>query len=161
MVFLAKDTFQIVLDSAPLVSIDLIVADENDNYLLGKRTNRPALGYWFVPGGRILKNESLDKAFTRLTEVELGKVFHRHNAKFIGAFDHFYDDCVFGNGVSTHYVALGHLIRVNRAELVLPKEQHSAYRWLNKQTLLAAPEVHKHSKLYLGSAGDEQGFKQD
>ena len=56
----------------PLISIDLLVQNEHGEYLLGLRNNRPAQGYWFVPGGRVLKNETLDGAFKRLTFEELG-----------------------------------------------------------------------------------------
>lgn len=40
--------------------------------LLGQRLNRPAQGYWFVPGGRIHKDETMTQAFARLTKEELG-----------------------------------------------------------------------------------------
>ena len=62
--FLDKSTFTTVIDSSPLVSIDLVVLDREGNVLLGERLNRPAQGYWFVPGGRITKNESLADALT-------------------------------------------------------------------------------------------------
>jgi hypothetical protein len=41
---------------APLVSIDLIIRDNADRVLLGLRNNEPAKGYFFVPGGIILKD---------------------------------------------------------------------------------------------------------
>jgi colanic acid biosynthesis protein WcaH len=63
--FLEKDTFKTVIASTPLVSIDLVVTNQNGEALLGKRLNRPAKDFWFVPGGRILKEESLAAAFRR------------------------------------------------------------------------------------------------
>jgi len=62
-----------VIDKTPLVSIDLIIRDPVGNLLMGLRTNEPAKGEWFVPGGRILKNEKVEDAFTRITKKELGK----------------------------------------------------------------------------------------
>jgi colanic acid biosynthesis protein WcaH len=70
--FLNKQEFTEVIDRTPLVSIDLVVENEKGEKLFGLRTNRPAKDYWFVPGGRILKNEKLDDAFSRLTLNELG-----------------------------------------------------------------------------------------
>ncbi|WP_156484218.1 NUDIX domain-containing protein, partial [Kluyvera intermedia] len=70
--FLSQQAFATVVESTPLISIDLIVENEQGEILLGKRTNRPAQGYWFVPGGRVQKDESLADAFARLTEAELG-----------------------------------------------------------------------------------------
>jgi colanic acid biosynthesis protein WcaH len=53
--FLRPEDFATVVRSTPLISIDLIVENESGEFLLGKRTNRPAQGYWFVPGGRVQK----------------------------------------------------------------------------------------------------------
>lgn len=52
---LPLDTFKTVIESTPLVSIDLIVLNSEGKILLGKRLKHPAQGYWFVPRGRILK----------------------------------------------------------------------------------------------------------
>jgi colanic acid biosynthesis protein WcaH len=62
--------FKKFVASTPLVSIDLIVRDTQANILLGKRVNRPAKDFWFVPGGRVLKDETVEQAFIRLLEVE-------------------------------------------------------------------------------------------
>jgi colanic acid biosynthesis protein WcaH len=105
--FLDNNTFATVIDSTPLISIDLVVKNQQGQALLGLRTNRPAQGYWFVPGGRIQKNESMQTAFTRLCQNELGMDFSIDQARFIGPFQHFYDDSVFGKHISTHYVVLG------------------------------------------------------
>ena len=63
---LTQDTFKTIVASTPLISIDLLVLDPQNNVLLGKRVNRPAQGFWFVPGGRVLKDESIEQAFIRL-----------------------------------------------------------------------------------------------
>jgi colanic acid biosynthesis protein WcaH len=63
---LNKEEFIEVLDRTPLIAIDLIIKDEKNRILLGKRTNEPAKGMWFVPGGRIFKNESIEEAFKRI-----------------------------------------------------------------------------------------------
>lgn len=145
--FLDQATFTTVLASTPLVSIDLIVQNSQGEVLLGERKNRPAKGSWFVPGGRILKNESLATAFKRLTLAELGVEFAISAATLQGPYDHFYTDSVFGDEPSTHYVAIAYRLKV--AELpALPEQQHSAYRWFNIDELLTNPLVHKHTKAY-------------
>ncbi|WP_259346526.1 NUDIX domain-containing protein [Vibrio rotiferianus] len=52
--------------STPLVSIDLVIENAQGQTLLWLHNNRPAQGFWFVPGGRVLKGESLKDAFLRL-----------------------------------------------------------------------------------------------
>lgn len=145
--FLSSEIFTTVLDSTPLVSIDLLVENPKGQILLGERKNRPAQGYWFVPGGRILKGESLADAFKRLTFGELGRSFSISEASLQGPYDHFYSDSVFGDSPSTHYVAIAYRINVNNLP-DLPEEQHSHYRWFSVNELLADSEVHPHTKAY-------------
>ncbi|MEP1870522.1 MAG: NUDIX domain-containing protein, partial [Paraglaciecola sp.] len=95
--FLDKETFSNVIESTPLVSIDLVVKNSIGQALLGKRLNRPAKDSWFVPGGRILKNESMAEAFKRLTHDELGQELVITQAELLGVYDHFYEDNVFGD----------------------------------------------------------------
>lgn len=148
--FLEQAIFATVIDSTPLVSIDLVVINENNQALLGKRLNRPAKGYWFVPGGRILKNESLENAFKRLTKDELGEQYLINEASLLGPYDHFYDDCVFNEATSTHYVAIAYILKVksNMLDDLPIAEQHSNYNWLSIEELLNDNDVHKHTKWY-------------
>ncbi|WP_408344541.1 NUDIX domain-containing protein [Paraburkholderia sp. RL17-337-BIB-A] len=79
------------VDATPLVAIDLIVPNENGSYLLGHRVNRPAQGFWFVPGGRIRKNERLDDAFRGIARDELGNAcVERADADLVGVYEHLY-----------------------------------------------------------------------
>ncbi|WP_188925660.1 NUDIX domain-containing protein [Shewanella algicola] len=61
-----------MIENTPLVSIDFVVYNQKGEVLLGKRNNRPAQGGWFVPGGRIKKDELMSAAFKRLAKNELG-----------------------------------------------------------------------------------------
>lgn len=145
--FIDNDKFKVVLDSTPLVSIDFLVRNESGKVLLGQRNNRPAQGFWFVPGGRILKNEALPKAFERISLSELGQCFSIADARLQGPFDHFYTDSLFGDTPSTHYVALAYRLTVG-ALVALPKEQHCSYKWSSVDELLADPMVHPNTKAY-------------
>jgi colanic acid biosynthesis protein WcaH len=64
--------FKIVVDSAPLISIDILIKKGN-KILLGKRVNKPAQGYFFSIGGRINKNEFIDNAMARVGLNELNQ----------------------------------------------------------------------------------------
>jgi colanic acid biosynthesis protein WcaH len=151
--WLSNETFRTVVASTPLVSIDLLVQNARGEILLGQRLNRPAQGSWFVPGGRILKDESLDAAFRRLSEGELGRCFERAQARLLDVYEHFYADSVFGAAQaspSTHYVVLGyHLILPASVSLQPPAEQHGSYRWWSIAEMQASPEVHSNTKAYL------------
>jgi len=143
---LPLETFKTVIESTPLVSIDLIVRNQQGQVLLGKRTNRPAQGFWFVPGGRVLKDESFEHAFKRLIEIELG--LDEVASHFKGVYQHFYDDNFSEEKFTTHYVVLAYEISFNGELSSLPVEQHSNYQWLDEKELLANANVHTHSKWY-------------
>ncbi|MEZ8990151.1 GDP-mannose mannosyl hydrolase [Vibrio breoganii] len=146
---LELETFKTVVASTPLVSIDLIVKNKHGEVLLGERINRPAKAYWFVPGGRILKDESFENAFSRLTSIELGKEYKLQDAKFLGPYQHFYSDNFSGSGFSTHYVVLGYELVIDIDINELPDEQHEAYQWWSVKELLNSDRVHQNTKDYL------------
>lgn len=146
--FLRQEDFAIVVRSTPLISIDLLVENAHGEFLLGKRLNRPAQGYWFVPGGRVQKDEPLSAAFERLTEAELGQRLPLSAGEFYGVWQHFYDDNFSGEDFSTHYIVLAFRLRVQESNLPLPDAQHNAYRWLKPAALLASDNVHDNSRAY-------------
>ena len=145
---LALETFKTIVASTPLVSIDLIIRNRQGQVLLGLRNNPPALGYWFVPGGRIQKDERLENAFRRLVELELSADAELAEAHFLGPFQHFYTDNFSGENFSTHYVVLGYVLSLDIDPSHLPTDQHRDYRWFAVDELLSSKQVHQHTKDY-------------
>jgi colanic acid biosynthesis protein WcaH len=142
----AEDFLRIV-DATPLVSIDLVIRNEHDQVLLGLRTNRPAQNMWFVPGGRIRKNEKIRDALRRVSEFELGHAITE--ATLLGAYDHMYPDNFHGRpGISTHYVVLAHEYRLPSGTALKADPQHERLEWWNIPDLLASPDVHENTKIY-------------
>ena len=93
--FLPNEIFEIVLENSPLVSVDIILENEKNQFLLGRRRNHPAKGFWFVPGGRIRKGELIIDALKRVALEEVGLIIKDHNSNFLGAFDHIYENSIF------------------------------------------------------------------
>jgi colanic acid biosynthesis protein WcaH len=145
--FLSQNIFSTIVENTPLVSIDLIIKDDENNILLGQRINKPAQGYWFVPGGRILKDETLQNAFMRITKDELNVQYTIHEAKFLGIYQHFYDDNVFSKSFSTHYVVLGFEI-ILKEKSNFGTSQHNSYKWFEINELLNSDQVHQNTKDY-------------
>lgn len=148
-----------MVDRAPLVSVDLVLVRDGREVLLGLRKNRPAQGCWFVPGGRIFKNEKIAEALLRVGngELGLGEVLGNGELRprLIGCFEHFYPDCFAGEcEVSTHYVVLGHRLDVPAGfELPVVDAQHAAFRWWPIEEALGATDVHRFTKDYFLSEG--------
>jgi len=151
--WLSDIDFRLVVGATPLVSMDLVVQNQEGKILLGQRLNRPAKGFWFVPGGRIRKNETLDQAFRRLTQDELGRVYERSDSRLLNVYEHFYQDSVYGKGDNdpdTHYVVLGyHLQLSSDCKLSPPTGQHGQYRWWSPTDMSVSAAVHDNSRAYL------------
>jgi colanic acid biosynthesis protein WcaH len=125
-----------VIKNTPLVSIDLIVKDQEERILMGFRKNEPVKDTWFVPGGRIQKGETLDRSFERITSDELGITYTRDKARLIGVFDAIYDTNFLGiEGVGTHYVAIGYEIKPTPVPRAFPTGQHRSYQWFSPMDL--------------------------
>jgi len=143
------EQFLKIIDATPLVSIDLILENPQKKILLGKRTNRPAQGYWFVPGGRIRKNEKLADAIKRISLAELGTEFTLNDGQLLGAFDHIYDDNFSGvDDINTHYIVLAYRISLKDNFEIIADEQHSEMKWWHKKDLFSDPGVHQNTKAY-------------
>lgn len=147
---LPGDLFLSVVSHAPLVSIDLVCRNERDEVLLGMRQNRPARGCWFVPGGRILKDERVGTALARIVHAELGlPSLESTTPGFLGVFEHLYDDNFAGvEDVGTHYVVLAYELRLDTASVLRADSQHSELRWFPPDQLRSSPEVHAHTRAY-------------
>ena len=136
--------FKTVVDSTPLISIDILIKKGN-KILLGKRINKPAQGYFFSIGGRVYKNETIDNAMARVALNELN-IDLKSTPEFMGVFEHFYDDSLYEN-VSTHYVNIAYEYEMEETP-DLPAEQHSEYKWFTIDELLESKQVHKYTKDY-------------
>lgn len=144
--FLDKDIFSTVIENTPLISIDLIVKNSDENVLLGQRVNKPAIGSWFVPGGRIYKDETIQNAFKRITSDEIGVEIDIKSASFKGIYQHFYDDNVFGDDFSTHYIVMAFEIHITNTPMA--NNQHENYRWFSVEELLKSDDVYFFVKDY-------------
>jgi colanic acid biosynthesis protein WcaH len=146
---LDDDTFAYIVRHAPLVSVDIIIRDQRQHVLVGLRVNEPAKGQYFVPGGVIRKNETIQTAFARILEAETGLLLSINEAKFFGVFEHVYDTNRFGNPeYGTHYVVLAYELTLAERPVIKLDHQHTDIRWMLEADILAAPDVHLNTKAY-------------
>lgn len=149
--WLPEDTFVAAIKALPLVSVDWVVVDPQNRFLLGLRRNAPARQWWFTPGGRVQKNEPMASALRRVAETELGLSWEEaHAAQLMGVWDHFYEDSAFSSEVSTHYVNLPHFLRLSRTLNLsdLPLDQHLDWRWQDAGSAAMAEDVHPYVRVY-------------
>jgi colanic acid biosynthesis protein WcaH len=148
--FLSREDFTGVIRNSPLIAIDLIVWNKRGEVLMGFRNNSPARGTWFVPGGRIRKNETLEKAFQRISGDELGQVLHLADSRFYGVFEHFYpgENTFDEPGLDTHYINLAYEVRNFDESALNLRHQHTGFRWMTLEQVHSDPDVHPNAKRY-------------
>jgi len=148
---LPADVFRTVIEKAPLVSIDLLIVDDAGQLLVGKRVNEPARGFFFVPGGRIVKGERHEDALRRIAADEVGiEGLEWRDENVVGVFTHVYDaNALEVPGVSTHYAVIGYRAHVAPPfELPTGDDQHSAFRWIGRKDAHDAT-IHPNTLAYL------------
>jgi colanic acid biosynthesis protein WcaH len=144
---ISNDKFKTVVENTPLVSIDFIIENDEGNYLLGKRINKPAAGFWFTLGGRIFKDEPISEAIKRLSLKEFNLEIAQEMLEFHGIYEHFYEDSFVDDAISTHYVVLAYYLKIDK-KLLFPDIEHCDYRYFSKDNLLEHSNVHQYVKNY-------------
>src|SRR5579864_3407807 len=142
---LLNSDFRSVVKNTPLVSIDLVIADPSGAILMGWRENEPAKGTWFVPGGRIRKDERIADAFGRIIKTETGLVKSLDESRFGGMYEHLYATNCFGEvGFGTHYCVLAYVLRLGERPNITIDDQHARAGWL----VPSSADIHPYSRAY-------------
>ena len=143
-----------MLRAMPVVSVDLVINDEEGRILLGKRNNRPAAGSWFVPGGRLLKGEDIASAVRRISAQELG--IEMNHERVLGVYHQRYPDNFADDSFDSHYVTFPVSVVAVGSIKLRSDDQHEELRWWNVEDLMEAGDVHEVTKNYfLGDTGKE------
>ncbi len=149
MHILQDNLWKIIVGNMPIPAKDLLFYSSKKGLLMGKRINKPARNYYFVPGGRVFKNENRNEAIKRISSKEVGLSIKPETSFSIGIYDHFYDDSIWENSnISTHYIVEAILIIIldNKIKLSIDK-QHSEFIWINESNIDKS-NVHEYSKQY-------------
>lgn len=151
---LSREKYLMAVNLTQIVSVDLLVRNKDGKILVGKRKNSPAKGYYFVPGGRVYKNETLKEGAERMLGWELGIYDKSIRPKPRCVSEHMYDDnfCqardVDGKVVSTHYVCFAFDVDLDSFDMSTFNTQHDGGLWLTPEEILSRDDVHEYVKLY-------------
>lgn len=145
---LSQEDYYFVCSKTHVVSIDIILEYDN-KYLLGKRINEPAKGYYFVPGGSVSKNETLFDAMKRISKKELGIELNLSDFEFVMPSQHWYNCNFLDNSFGTHYLSLSYKKILSDEEFknLDLRDQHSDFIFLTKEELLNDARVHDNNKI--------------
>jgi len=168
--WIPEEDWTTVVESVPIVSVDLVVTVENGGgdtaggggasgdadehheddgeragVVLARRTNEPAAGEWFVPGGRVRKGERLEGAIDRIAATELGVEVTVE--EYLGVFEHFYETADVGDD-GKHHVAHGYHVTTTETPR-LADDQHEAMAVFTDPPA----DCHEYVEAYLRAAG--------
>ena len=136
-----------IVRTVPIVSVDLVVR-HGDAVLLGRRTNEPAAGEWFVPGGRVHKNERLADAVHRIAGEEVGTAVTIERQ--LGVYEHFWETAAVAADLEKHYVPVAYLVTADGIPID-PDDQHDRVRWFEPP--FDDLDLHHYVATYLEDAG--------
>ena len=109
----------------PTVCVDLLVTNQQGEYLLVKRSQAPAKGCWWFPGGRILKGETWKDACLRKAKEELGIGLRLGQLVSV-------EESIFSEeNPAIHTVNLVVHMFFDEAEKIVLDEAHTEYSWCN------------------------------
>lgn len=128
--WIPEPAFRTCLRYAPQVCVDLVVAHDG-GVLLARRTNEPARGEWFWPGGRVRKDEALAEAVGRVAAAELG-LDVRIEAQ-LGASEHHWTASSVDGVDRRHTVPIVYLVEPAGEFEVSLDEQHDDWRLLRSR----------------------------
>lgn len=125
-----------------------MIIKHNDKYLVGKRINKPAKDYYFVPGGVIYKSEKINDTFKRLSQKELGILLTQDDFTFHMISQHWYSDNFMNDDFGSHYVSLSYIAKISdeQCNMINLDDQHSSVKWLSEKELLDDESVHPYTK---------------
>lgn len=128
--FVPAPLYQEILESVPIACVDVVI-EHKGKVLLVLRTNKPAQGEWWPPGGRILKGESIEQAAVRKVLQETG--LRIEIVKQIGAYSTIFKDGPFSDlKTGVHTVNIAFLARlVDEQQTVVMDSQSSEYGWFS------------------------------
>lgn len=127
-----QELYNQILTHMPIVCVDVCII-KNGKVFLAKRNNEPCKGEWYIPGGRVQKNEELiqtakrkAKDETRLDCIISTKILNIETALYeIGI-----------NNIPTHNVNICYLaVPMYSEQVVQLNSENCKYDWFSKDCL--------------------------
>jgi colanic acid biosynthesis protein WcaH len=130
--FIDQDLYDQILRHMPIACVDVAIV-YNGCVLLVRREDAPAKGEWWVPGGRVLKGETLRETARRKAREEVG--LECHVGPIIHTAETIFEDGP--RGIPVHSINACFLLYPTHdtTELrVALDDHHAAWRWADEVT---------------------------
>lgn len=119
-----------IVEVLPILCVDVIIKNHNEEYLLIKRVNEPLKGQWWVIGGRVLKGEGLEQAAKRKAKEEVG--LEINNVQSIGYYEDVSGTNPFDSGTPLHSISVVFSTIIEDQQMVMLDYQSSDWKYSNE-----------------------------
>ncbi len=141
------EDYKKILENMPICCVDLVIHHQG-KVLLVYRKDEPAKNQWWLPGGRILKHETLQQAALRKAKEETG--FDIEIEKQIGTYELTFKEAPFGVKTGVHSICIDFLGRPKDKNFKIKLDQTSTdYKWMDS----IEKDLHPYVKQLLKDSG--------
>lgn len=131
---LTEKEYTEIYSKVPRLAVELVIKTE-DGVLLVKRGIPPGVGLWYLPGGTVLFDESVEEAIKRIGQEELG--VEVSVIRFVR-----FTDWYKSNNTSGHPVSLVFEVKIEKGEIKLDF-QSSEYGYFKELPADIMDEYHQ------------------
>lgn len=124
--YIPRALYEKIHASMPILCVDLLVV-RNGKVLLVKRKIEPAKDKWWLPGGRLMRGESIKDAAVRILKDETG--LKAEPLSIVTHLEYISADDPFRHGKGTHTVSVIHSCGVIGGKLRLDRNHSEAQWW--------------------------------
>ena len=119
------ELYKKIVDVLPILCVDILLKYDG-KYILVKRKNEPVKDFWWPPGGRVLKGETIENAAKRKIKEELG--VEAEILKVQGYYEAFFKESAFESKSGTHSLSIVVLAKPPSSDFKLDS-QSSGWRF--------------------------------
>ena len=127
--YIDQNIYNVILSTMPIICVDILVVNKYGKILLIKRNELPAKNQWWLPGGRLFKNEELTDCAKRKAKEEIGLDDCDVGPIVMSASTKFNDG---PQGINVHSVNFVYLVIANEPFNVKLDETSSEYGWFRE-----------------------------
>ena len=124
-----EEKYKMIMENMPIVCTDGVIVNDNGEYLLVYRNNHPLKGEYWLPGGRVMKNETLCEAVKRKMNQELG--IDVEIERLLGFFETVFQKTRVSGIGGFHAISFVFLLKPLQEKIVLDS-QSSDWKWFNE-----------------------------
>jgi len=140
------ELYEKIMENMPVFCVDIIISQDK-KVLLVKRENEPCKDQWWVPGGRLYKNEKTCDAAIRKAKEETN--LDVEIIKQVGFYELMLKEAIPKVKTGTHNPVIVYLLKTKSSQEIHLDEQSSNYKWINK----IEPDMHDYLKKILKDSG--------